>query len=164
MASTPILNHIASIWFKWEENMSRKIRIIMARLGLDAHWRGSIVVAQALRDAGMEVIYIGNQMPEVIAETALQEDADVVGLSSLSGNHMILAPKVVEILKKRGGGDILVVLGGTVPPNDIKALKEMGIAEVFGPGSSIQRIISYIKENTLRRKEHGEKGQKEVFL
>jgi len=131
--------------------MSNKIRVVIARLGLDAHWRGSIWVAQALRDAGMEVIYIGNQMPEVIAETALQEDADVVGLSSLSGNHMILAPKVVEILKQRGGGDILVILGGTVPPKDVKALKEMGIAEVFGPGSSIERIISYINENVRRK-------------
>ncbi len=83
--------------------MGKKIRIVIARLGLDAHWRGSIVVARALRDAGMEVIYVGNQMPEAIVETALQEDADVIGLSSLSGNHIVLAPKVIEILRQRGG-------------------------------------------------------------
>jgi methylmalonyl-CoA mutase C-terminal domain/subunit len=84
--------------------MGKKIRVVIARLGLDAHWRGSIVVAQALRDAGMEVIYVGNQMPEAIAETAIQEDADVIGLSSLSGNHLTLAPKVVEFLRQKGEG------------------------------------------------------------
>lgn len=140
--------------------MAKKIRVIIARLGLDAHWRGSIVVAQALRDAGMEVIYIGNQMPEAIVDTALQEDADVIGLSSLSGNHMILAPKVVEILRQRGVDDTLVVMGGTVPPKDVKALKEFGIAEVFGPGSSVEKIVSYIKDNAPRRKVQGGEGQK----
>lgn len=126
--------------------MGKKIRVVMARLGLDAHWRGSMVVARALRDAGMEVIYVGNQMPEAIVETALQEDADVIGLSSLSGNHLILAPKVAEMLRAKGGKDILVVLGGTVPSRDVPTLKQAGIAEVFGPGSSLEKITSFIAE------------------
>jgi methylmalonyl-CoA mutase C-terminal domain/subunit len=124
--------------------MKKSVRVVMARLGLDAHWRGSIVVAHALRDAGMEVIYIGNQMPEEIVETAIEEDADVIGLSSLSGNHMILAPEVVRLLKERGMGETRVVLGGTVPPDDIPRLKEVGIAGVFGPGSSLKEIIQFI--------------------
>jgi methylmalonyl-CoA mutase C-terminal domain/subunit len=124
--------------------MKKSIRVVMARLGLDAHWRGSIVVAHALRDAGMEVIYIGNQMPEEIVETALEEDADVVGLSSLSGNHMILAPEVVRLLKEKGMGEAKVVLGGTIPPDDIPRLKEAGIVGVFGPGSSLKEIIQFI--------------------
>ena len=98
--------------------MSRKTRILIARLGLDAHWRGSIVVARALRDAGMEVIYLGNQNPETIAKSAMEEDVDVVGLSTLSGNHMILAPEVVRLLREKGAGDMTVVLGGTIPPDD----------------------------------------------
>lgn len=125
--------------------MSRTKRIIMARLGMDAHWRGSIVVARALRDAGMEVIYLGNQLPEGIVRSAIQEDADVVGLSSLSGNHMVLAPEVVRLLRERGAGDIKVVLGGTVPPGHIAPLKEAGIVEIFGPGTSLAKIVTYIK-------------------
>ena len=124
--------------------MAKKIRVLMARLGLDAHWRGSIVVAQALRDAGMEIIYVGNQMPEAIVETAIQEDVDVIGLSSLSGNHLVLAPRVTELLRGKGVKGVLVVFGGTVPPADIPKLKEAGIAEVFGPGSSLERIIHFI--------------------
>ncbi|MGZ3607987.1 MAG: cobalamin-dependent protein, partial [Syntrophales bacterium] len=112
--------------------MSKRKRILVARLGMDAHWRGSVVVARALRDAGMEVIYIGNQMPEGIVRTAIQESVDIIGLSSLSGNHMILAPEVVQILKREGADDINVIFGGTVPPEDIPLLKEAGIAEVFG--------------------------------
>lgn len=122
---------------------------MMARLGLDAHWRGSIVVAHALRDAGMEVIYIGNQMPEEIVETAIEEDADVIGLSSLSGNHLILAPEVVRLLKERGMGETTVVLGGTVPPDDIPRLKEAGIAGVFGPGSSLKEIIQFVSSSKV---------------
>jgi methylmalonyl-CoA mutase C-terminal domain/subunit len=129
--------------------MKRGIRILLARLGLDAHWRGSIVVAHALRDAGMEVIYIGNQMPEEIVKTAIQEDVDVVGLSSLSGNHMILAPEVVRLLKEKGMGETMVVLGGTVPPDDIPKLKEKGIAGIFGPGSSLKEITQFI--SSVRR-------------
>ncbi|MGO9136957.1 MAG: cobalamin B12-binding domain-containing protein [Syntrophales bacterium] len=125
--------------------MSKRKRILIARLGMDAHWRGSVVVARALRDAGMEVIYIGNQMPEGIVRTAIQESVDIIGLSSLSGNHMILAPEVVQILKRADADDIKVIFGGTVPPEDIPLLKEAGIAEVFGPGSSLKKIIDFVK-------------------
>jgi methylmalonyl-CoA mutase C-terminal domain/subunit len=124
--------------------MTKRVRVVIARLGLDAHWRGSIVVARALRDAGMEVIYLGNELPEAIAETAIQEDADVIGLSSLSGNHMILAPQVLENLKEKGENDIEVILGGTIPPKDIPLLREMGIEGTFGPGSSLNGIIDFI--------------------
>lgn len=130
--------------------MKKGIRVLLARLGLDAHWRGSIVVAHALRDAGMEVIYIGNQMPKEIVETAIQEDVDIIGLSSLSGNHMILAPEVVKRLREKGTQEIPVVLGGTVPPDDIPILKEAGIAGIFGPGSSLKEIIQFI--STLGKK------------
>jgi len=125
--------------------MAKNKRVVMARLGMDAHWRGSIIVARALRDAGMEVIYLGNQLPEGIVQSAIQEDADVVGLSSLSGNHMILAPEVVKLLRARGAGDITVVLGGTVPPDEIAPLKEAGIAEVFGPGTPLGKIVAFIE-------------------
>lgn len=124
--------------------MKKGIKVLLARLGLDAHWRGSIVVAHALRDAGMEVIYIGNQMPGEIVKTAVDEDADVIGLSSLSGNHMILAPKVVRLLREKGMGETMVVLGGTIPPDDVPKLKEIGIARIFGPGSSLKEIIQFI--------------------
>jgi len=124
--------------------MKKSIRVVIARLGMDAHWRGSIVVARALRDAGMEVIYLGNQMPESIVETAIQEDADVLGLSTLSGNHMILVPEVVKILRQKGMEETVVVLGGTVPPDDIPKLKEAGIAEVFGPGTPLKKIIEFV--------------------
>jgi methylmalonyl-CoA mutase C-terminal domain/subunit len=124
--------------------MTKSKRIVMARLGMDAHWRGSIIVARALRDAGMEVIYLGNQLPEGIVQSAIQEDADVIGLSSLSGNHMILAPEVVKLLRAKGAGDITVVLGGTVPPDEIAPLKEAGIAQIFGPGTPLEKIIGFI--------------------
>jgi methylmalonyl-CoA mutase C-terminal domain/subunit len=127
-----------------KRNVKKGIRVLLARLGLDAHWRGSIVVAHALRDAGMEVIYIGNQMPKEIVETAIQEDVDIIGLSSLSGNHMILAPEVVKILREKGIRETPVVLGGTVPPDNIPVLKEAGIVGVFGPGSSLKEIIEFI--------------------
>ncbi|MBW2048401.1 MAG: cobalamin B12-binding domain-containing protein [Deltaproteobacteria bacterium] len=124
--------------------MKKKIRIVIARLGMDAHWRGSIVVARALRDAGMEVIYVGNQLPETIAETAVQEDADLVGLSTLSGNHMVLAPEVVRALRKRGMEGVSVILGGTIPPDHIPMLKKAGIAEVFGSGTPLKKIIDFV--------------------
>jgi methylmalonyl-CoA mutase C-terminal domain/subunit len=129
-----------------EVEMKRSTRILITRLGMDAHWRGSIVVARALRDAGMEVVYIGNQMPENIVETALQEDVDIIGLSTLSGNHMELAPEVVKLLKEKGMGDTPVVLGGTVPPADISKLKEAGLREVFGPGTPLEEIIESISK------------------
>ena len=124
--------------------MKRSTRVLIARLGMDSHWRGSIVVARALRDAGMEVIYLGNQMPENIVESAIQEDADVIGLSTLSGNHMVLAPEVVKFLRERGLEDRVVILGGTIPPGDIPKLKEKGIAEVFGPGTPLEKIIQFV--------------------
>ncbi len=124
--------------------MKKNKRIVIARLGMDAHWRGSIVVARALRDAGMEVIYLGNQLPESIVETAIDEDADIVGLSSLSGNHMVLAPEVVRVLREKGVDDAKVILGGTVPPDDIPKLKEAGIAEIFGPGTPLKKIIDFV--------------------
>lgn len=124
--------------------MKNKIRVVLARLGMDAHWRGSIVVARALRDAGMEIIYLGNQLPETIVQTAIQEDADVVGLSTLSGNHMALAPEVVRVLREKGMGGTTVILGGTIPQNDIPKLKKAGIAQVFGPGTPLKKIIDYV--------------------
>jgi methylmalonyl-CoA mutase C-terminal domain/subunit len=127
--------------------MKKKIRIVVARLGMDAHWRGSIVVARALRDAGMEVIYLGNQMPENIVATAIQEDADIVGLSTLSGNHMVLAPEVVQMLRERGMDEVKVILGGTIPPDDIPRLEEKGIAEVFGPGTPLKKIIDSLSRS-----------------
>lgn len=125
--------------------MQKKIRVVLARLGLDAHWRGSVVVARALRDAGMEVVYLGNQMPEAIADAAADEDADLVGLSSLSGNHGVLAPLVVQLLRDRGMHQTAVILGGTVPKQELPALKEAGIAEVFGPGSSLTEIVDCVR-------------------
>lgn len=125
-------------------SMKKKTRVLIARLGMDAHWRGSIVVARALRDAGMEVIYIGNQMPRNIVETAIQEDADLIGLSTLSGNHMILAPEVVTALRQKGVEEKVVLLGGTIPPDDIPKLKKAGIKEVFGPGTPLREIIQFV--------------------
>lgn len=122
----------------------KKTRVLIARLGMDAHWRGSIVVARALRDAGAEVIYLGNQMPENIVATAIQEDVDVIGLSSLSGNHMVLAPRVARLLQEKGVPGKMIVLGGTVPPDDVPKLKESGIAAVFGPGTRVQRIVEFL--------------------
>jgi methylmalonyl-CoA mutase C-terminal domain/subunit len=130
--------------------MPKRIRVLIARLGMDAHWRGSITVARALRDAGMEVIYLGNQLPEEIAKAAIQEDADIVGISTLSGNHMILAPEVVKQLQAKGAAEKVVVLGGTIPLDDIAKLKEVGIDEVFGPGTPIEKIIHFITTSFYR--------------
>ena len=131
----------------------KKIKVVVGRLGMDAHWRGSIVVARALRDAGMEVIYLGNQMPESIVETAIEEDADIIGLSTLSGNHMILAPEVVRLLRERGMGEVVVILGGTIPPNDVPKLKKAGIAEVFGPGTPIKKIVEFCYRSVGREED-----------
>jgi methylmalonyl-CoA mutase C-terminal domain/subunit len=131
----------------------KKTRILIARLGMDAHWRGSIVVARALRDAGAEVVYLGNQMPEDIVSTAIQEDVDVIGLSSLSGNHMALAPQVATLLREKGIEGKTVVLGGTVPPDDVPRLKESGIEAVFGPGTPVQHIVQFLLSS---RAEKGE--------
>ncbi|MCO6453043.1 MAG: cobalamin B12-binding domain-containing protein [Caldilineales bacterium] len=125
--------------------MSRNIRVLVAKPGLDGHDRGAKVVARALRDAGFEVIYTGiRQTPDMIAEAALQEDVDVVGLSILSGAHMALAPKVMESLEKAGMGDVVVLLGGIIPDEDIATLHEMGIRGVFGPGTPTGEIVDFI--------------------
>ena len=124
----------------------RKIRVVVAKPGLDGHDRGAKIIARALRDAGMEVIYTGlHQTPEQIVETALQEDADAVGLSILSGAHMTLVPRVVELLREQEAGDIVVVVGGTIPAQDIPELKELGVAEVFTPGAPTQDIIDFLR-------------------
>jgi methylmalonyl-CoA mutase C-terminal domain/subunit len=128
--------------------MAKKIRVLIAKPGLDGHDRGAKVIARALRDAGMEVIYTGiRQTPEQIANAAIQEDVDIVGLSSLSGAHNNLFPKVVQLLRKKGAGDILVLGGGIVPADDIPGLKKAGIQEIFPPGTTTEDIIKYIKEN-----------------
>jgi methylmalonyl-CoA mutase C-terminal domain/subunit len=128
--------------------MARKIRVLVAKPGLDGHDRGAKVIARALRDAGMEVIYTGiRQTPEQIANAAIQEAVDIVGLSSLSGAHNALFPKVVQILKEKGAEDILVFGGGIIPVDDISALKKAGIREIFQPGASTEDIINYIQKN-----------------
>lgn len=127
----------------------RKIRVLVAKPGLDGHDRGAKVVARSLRDAGFEVIYTGiRQTPQMIAEAALQEDVDVVGLSILSGAHLTLCPKVVELLRGQGQEDVLVLVGGIVPDEDVDKLKAAGIKGVFGPGTSTQDIADFINQNT----------------
>jgi methylmalonyl-CoA mutase C-terminal domain/subunit len=124
----------------------RKIRVVVAKPGLDGHDRGAKIIARALRDAGMEVIYTGlHQTPEQIVETVIQEDADAVGLSILSGAHMTLVPRIVSLLAEQGIDDVLVTVGGTIPNDDIAPLKELGVAEVFTPGAPTQDIIDFIR-------------------
>ena len=126
----------------------RKIRVVVAKPGLDGHDRGAKIIARALRDAGMEVIYTGlHQTPEQIVETVLQEDAHAVGLSILSGAHMTLVPKISKLLADQGADDVVLVVGGTIPADDIPELKELGVAEIFTPGSSVQEIVDYIRTN-----------------
>jgi methylmalonyl-CoA mutase C-terminal domain/subunit len=126
--------------------MARKIRVVVAKPGLDGHDRGAKIIARALRDAGMEVIYTGlHQTPEQIVETVLQEDADAVGLSILSGAHMTLVPRVIELLREQDAGDVVVTVGGTIPNQDIPELKELGVAEVFTPGAPTSKIIEFIE-------------------
>jgi methylmalonyl-CoA mutase, C-terminal domain len=125
----------------------RKIRVLVAKPGLDGHDRGAKVVARALRDAGMEVIYTGiRQTPEMIAEAALQEDVDVVGLSILSGAHMALCPRVVELLQAQDMADVVVLVGGIIPDDDVAPLKALGVKGVFGPGTSTGEIVRFIRE------------------
>ncbi len=125
---------------------ARKIRVVVAKPGLDGHDRGAKIIARALRDAGMEVIYTGlHQTPEQIVETVIQEDADAVGLSILSGAHMTLVPRIAELLKQQGVDDVVVTVGGTIPNDDIAPLKELGIAEVFTPGAPTSDIIDFIR-------------------
>jgi len=128
------------------------IRVLVAKPGLDGHDRGAKVIARALRDAGMEVIYTGlRQTPEMIANAAIQEDVDCVGLSILSGAHNAIVPRVIALLKERGAGDILIVLGGTIPAQDIESLKAMGVAAIFGPGTALATTVDFIRANVKPR-------------
>jgi methylmalonyl-CoA mutase C-terminal domain/subunit len=126
--------------------MASPLRVVIAKPGLDGHDRGAKVIARALRDAGMEVIYTGlHQTPEQIVETAIQEDADAVGISILSGAHMTLVPRIVELLRERGAGEVRVVVGGTIPAEDIAELKSLGVAEVFTPGAPTNEIVEFLR-------------------
>jgi methylmalonyl-CoA mutase C-terminal domain/subunit len=123
-----------------------KIRVLVAKPGLDSHDRGAKIVARALRDAGMEVIYTGlRQTPEQIVETVLQEDVNVLGLSILSGAHMTLFPKIVDLMKQKGLDDVVVFAGGIIPEEDVPALKKLGIKEIFGPGTPTQTVVDFVK-------------------
>jgi len=126
------------------------VKVVMTKLGLDIHWRGALVVSRMLRDEGMEVVYLGNQFPEQIVESAIQEGADVIGLSTLGGNHLTLGPKVVQLAKEKGIDDTLIIMGGVIPEEDIPELKELGIAEVFGPETRVEKMASFIRENIRR--------------
>ena len=127
-------------------NANRKIRVVIAKPGLDGHDRGAKIIARALRDAGMEVIYTGlHQTPDQIVETALQEDADAVGISILSGAHMTLVPRILDGLREQGLDDVLVVVGGTIPRDDVVSLKEQGVAEIFTPGAPVSDIVEFLK-------------------
>ena len=132
----------------------RPIRVLIAKPGLDGHDRGAKVMARALRDAGFEVVYTGLfQTPEMIASAALQEDVDVVGLSILSGSHLALFPRIMAALRERGRDDALVVAGGTIPTEDVPLVREMGIAAVFGPGTSFAEVIAFLRKHAPRRDE-----------
>lgn len=129
----------------------RKIRVLIAKPGLDGHDRGAKVVARILRDAGMEVIYAGlRQTPEMVVSAALQEDVDVIGLSILSGAHMALFPKIVELAKEKGVGDVLFLAGGIIPDDDVAALEELGFKGIFGPGTSADEIVEFVKRSVER--------------
>jgi methylmalonyl-CoA mutase C-terminal domain/subunit len=131
---------------------TRKIRVVVAKPGLDGHDRGAKIIARALRDAGMEVIYTGlHQTPEQIAETVLQEDADAVGLSILSGAHMTLVPRVVDLLKQQGADDVVVTVGGTIPNDDVPELEKLGVARVFTPGAATSEIVDFIRSSVEGR-------------
>jgi methylmalonyl-CoA mutase C-terminal domain/subunit len=126
--------------------VDRKIRVVIAKPGLDGHDRGAKIIARALRDAGMEVVYTGlHQTPEQIVETAIQEDADAVGVSILSGAHMTLVPRILEGLRANEAEDVLVVVGGTIPAEDAEELKSLGVAEVFGPGAPTGEIVEFLR-------------------
>jgi methylmalonyl-CoA mutase, C-terminal domain len=135
-----------------EPRTERKIRVVVAKPGLDGHDRGAKIIARALRDAGMEVIYTGlHQTPEQIAETVIQEDADAIGLSILSGAHMTLVPRVIEVLREQGVEDVLITVGGTIPADDVPELKKLGVAEVFTPGAATDEIVEFIRGGVGQR-------------
>ena len=130
----------------------RKIRVLVAKPGLDGHDRGAKVIARALRDAGMEVIYTGlRQTPEMIVNASLQEDVDVIGLSILSGAHNAIVPRVTELLRRNKMDDVLLLLGGTIPEQDVEALKKSGVAAIFGPGTAMDQIVEFIRKNVKPR-------------
>jgi methylmalonyl-CoA mutase cobalamin-binding domain/chain len=132
--------------------MNERLRVLVAKPGLDGHDRGAKVIARAFRDAGFEVIYTGlRQTPEQIVNAALQEDADVVGLSVLSGAHMTLCTRIMELMKKEGLGEVLVVVGGIIPDQDVAKLKALGISEVFQPGASTEDIITYVRQHARKK-------------
>ena len=132
--------------------MQRRYRVVIAKPGLDGHDRGAKVIARALRDAGFEVVYTGLfQTPESVAEAALQEDADAVGLSLLSGAHLTLVPRVVDELRRRGLGDVLVFVGGIIPDDDVQPLRDAGVAAVFGPGTTIASVADFLRANARPR-------------
>ena len=134
------------------QTSQKRIRVVVAKPGLDGHDRGAKIIARALRDAGMEVIYTGlHQTPEQIVATVIQEDADAVGLSILSGAHMTLVPRVVELLREQEAGDVVVTVGGTIPADDIPKLTQQGVAAIFGPGSSTQDIVKWIEAHIPAR-------------
>ncbi|HUP27169.1 MAG TPA: cobalamin B12-binding domain-containing protein [Chloroflexia bacterium] len=135
-----------------QPSIGQKIRVLIAKPGLDGHDRGAKIIARALRDAGLEVIYTGlHQTPEMVAEAALQEDVDAVGLSILSGAHMALFPRIMEELRKRGLDDVMVYAGGIIPDEDIPAIKEMGVAGVFGPGTPMAETVRFVRQNVKPR-------------
>jgi len=130
----------------------QKIRVLIAKPGLDSHDRGAKIVARALRDAGMEVIYTGlRQTPEQIVETALQEDVDVIGLSILSGAHTTLFPRIMELAKEKGLNDVMIFAGGIIPEEDVAEMKKLGVKEIFGPGTPTETLVRFVKENVPRR-------------
>jgi methylmalonyl-CoA mutase C-terminal domain/subunit len=140
---------------KAEDNMknsARRIRILVAKPGLDGHDRGARVIARSFRDAGFEVVYTGlHQMPEQIVAAALQEDVDLIGLSVLSGAHMTLFKRVLELLKDKGADDVMVIGGGIIPEDDVRKLKKLGVKEIFLPGSSLDKIVGWVKDNVKPR-------------
>jgi methylmalonyl-CoA mutase C-terminal domain/subunit len=137
----------------------RKIRVVVAKPGLDGHDRGAKIIARALRDAGMEVIYTGlHQTPEQIVATVIQEDADAVGISILSGAHMTLIPRIMELLREEGVDDVVITVGGTIPAEDIAELKQLGVAEVFTPGASTQESIDFIRAAVEERRAPATQG------
>jgi methylmalonyl-CoA mutase C-terminal domain/subunit len=145
---------LAGLQYSLNDMADKKIRVLIAKPGLDGHDRGAKIVARALRDAGMEVIYSGlRQTPEMIAATAVQEDVDVIGLSILSGAHNTLCPRLLDLLRENGMTDVTVLIGGIIPEADVAALKKAGIAEIFLPGTSTQDIVKFIQERMAQRQQ-----------
>jgi methylmalonyl-CoA mutase, C-terminal domain len=145
-----VLSRLIVVQPKLRDMPEKKIRVLIAKPGLDGHDRGAKVIARALRDAGMEVIYTGlRQTPEMIASAAAQEDVDVIGLSILSGAHNTICPRLIELLRAKGMGDVTVLIGGIIPEADIPALKQAGIAEIFLPGTTTQAIIDFIRQRVV---------------